>query len=104
MQHDKRRVHRVVIVGSSRERSALEIYCWWTESCSSSHLDLSATTVAAPDGMSLGTFTPAAPFDAAIVDDFCVNYGVTAVTTLDPVNPAFRDVRVVTFMAVKSSD
>ena len=45
----------------------------------------------------LGSFTLAAPLDAAWVDDSRVYHGVTAVTPLDPVLPAYRDVLVVTF-------
>ena len=45
----------------------------------------------------LGSFTLAAPLDAAWVDDSRVYHGVTAVTPLDPDLPAYRDVLVVTF-------
>jgi len=45
----------------------------------------------------LGSFTLTAPLDAALVDDSRVYHGVTAVTPLDPMRPAFRDVLVVTF-------
>ncbi|MBS2029699.1 MAG: 2OG-Fe dioxygenase family protein [Deltaproteobacteria bacterium] len=55
------------------------------------------TTVHAPDGKQLGSFTLAEPLDAAWVDDNRVFHGVTAVEPLDASQPAFRDVLVVTF-------
>jgi hypothetical protein len=45
----------------------------------------------------LGSFTLAAPGDAAITDDNRVYHGVTPVTPLDPVGSGHRDVLVVTF-------
>jgi hypothetical protein len=48
-------------------------------------------------GNALGQFTLTAPFDAALVDDARVMHGVTAVEPLDPEQPGFRDVLVVTF-------
>jgi hypothetical protein len=45
----------------------------------------------------LGSFTLTAPLDAAWVDDSRVFHGVTAVTPLDPLFAAYRDVLVVTF-------
>jgi hypothetical protein len=57
------------------------------------------TTVHAPDGSQLGSFTLAAPLDAALVDDTRVKHGVTAVRPLDPGHPAYRDVLVVTLRA-----
>jgi hypothetical protein len=45
----------------------------------------------------LGSFTLADPFDAALVDDARVYHGVTPVEPLDPAEPAYRDVLVVTF-------
>jgi hypothetical protein len=45
----------------------------------------------------LGSFTLTAPLDAAWVDDGRVYHGVTAVTPLEPLLPAYRDVLVVTF-------
>jgi hypothetical protein len=47
----------------------------------------------------LGSFTLAAPFDAALVDDARVFHGVTAVQPLDPAKPAHRDVLVATWRA-----
>jgi hypothetical protein len=55
------------------------------------------TTVHALDGGSLGSFTLADAFDAALVDDRRVAHGVTPVEAIDPSAPAFRDVLVVTF-------
>jgi hypothetical protein len=57
------------------------------------------TTIHAGDGRELGQFTLTAPLDAALVDDRRVFHGVTAVTALDPTQPAHRDVLVVTFAA-----
>jgi len=51
------------------------------------------------DGRLLGDFTLTEPFDAALVDDKRVAHGVTPVETLDPAQPAYRDVLVVTFRA-----
>lgn len=57
------------------------------------------TTIHAPDGTNLGSFTLEHPFEAAMVDDHRVFHGVTAVEPIDPTQPAFRDVLVVTFRA-----
>jgi hypothetical protein len=45
----------------------------------------------------LGRFTLTEPFDSAFVDDSRVYHGVTPVTPIDPAQPAYRDVLVVTF-------
>lgn len=55
------------------------------------------TTIHAPDGRALGSFTLAAPLDAAVVHDPRVYHGVTPVVAVDPSEPAHRDVLVVTF-------
>lgn len=55
------------------------------------------TTIFAPDGRGLGSFTLTAPLDVALVDDHRVLHGVTAVEPLDSSAPAHRDVLVVTF-------
>jgi hypothetical protein len=55
------------------------------------------TTIHAPDGRTLGSFTLTEPLDAALVDDARVMHGVTPVEPVDPVEPGFRDVLVVTF-------
>ncbi len=47
----------------------------------------------------LGSFTLTEPLDAAFVEDARVYHGVTAVTPLDPAQPAYRDVLVLTFRA-----
>lgn len=57
------------------------------------------TTIHTPDGTSLGRFTLAATFDAALVDDARVCHGVTPVQAVDPQASAHRDVLVVTFRA-----
>lgn len=59
------------------------------------------TTIHAEDGRELGHFTLTAPLDAALVDDARVFHGVTAVTPLDPTEPAHRDVLVVTLRAAR---
>ncbi|MBB3883890.1 2OG-Fe dioxygenase family protein [Acetobacter oeni] len=43
-----------------------------------------------------GSFTLSAPLDAAFVDDNHVFHGVTPIQPVDPTQPAFRDVLVVT--------
>jgi hypothetical protein len=48
-------------------------------------------------GHELGEFTLTQPFDAALVDDARVMHGVTPVQPLDPTEPGYRDVLVVTF-------
>ena len=45
----------------------------------------------------LGSFTLTTPLDSALVDDSRVYHGVTPVVPLDPTQPAYRDVLVVTF-------
>jgi hypothetical protein len=45
----------------------------------------------------LGEFTLTHPLDAALVDDGRVYHGVTAVSAVDPAQPAYRDVLVLTF-------
>ncbi len=55
------------------------------------------TTIHEPDGSLLGSFTLTSPFDAALVDDARCSHGVTAVQAVDPTQPAYRDVLVVTF-------
>jgi hypothetical protein len=57
------------------------------------------TTIHALDQRELGRFTLAEPLDAALVDDARVFHGVTAVEPVDPAQPAYRDVLVVTFKA-----
>ncbi len=49
------------------------------------------------DGHTLGSFTLTEPLDAALVDDRRVMHGVTPVQPVDPGQPGYRDVLVVTF-------
>jgi hypothetical protein len=55
------------------------------------------TSIHALDGRALGEFTLTDPLDAALVDDSRVAHGVTPVEAIDPAQPAYRDVLVVTF-------
>lgn len=55
------------------------------------------TTIFAPDGQLLGSFTLTHPCDATLLDDARVHHGVTPVAAIDPGVPAYRDVLVVTF-------
>ena len=55
------------------------------------------TTIHARDRRLLGSFTLTDPLDAALVNDAEVYHGVTPVEPLDPAQPAYRDVLVVTF-------
>ena len=57
------------------------------------------TTIHDATGATLGSFTLTAPFDAALVDDARLSHGVTPVQPIDPTQPAYRDVLVVTFRA-----
>jgi hypothetical protein len=55
------------------------------------------TTVHRLTGEELGSFTLAAPLDAALLDDSRVAHGVTPIEPVDADRPAWRDVLVVTF-------
>ena len=55
------------------------------------------TTIHTSDGGKLGSFTLTQPFDAMLLDDTRVFHGVTPVQAVDPSQPAYRDVLVVTF-------
>ena len=55
------------------------------------------TSIHGPDGRERGRFTLTHPLDAALVDDARVAHGVTPVKAIDPGQPAYRDVLVVTF-------
>jgi hypothetical protein len=55
------------------------------------------TTIHDLDGGMLGSFTLTEPLDAALVEDRRVLHGVTPVEPMDPREPGFRDVLVVTF-------
>jgi hypothetical protein len=61
------------------------------------NIALGTTTIHALDRRLLGSFTLTDPLDAALVNDAEVYHGVTSVEPLDPAQPAFRDVLVVTF-------
>ena len=56
-----------------------------------------ATTIATPDGESLGGFTLSQAFDTALVDDHRVYHGVTPVSARDGGRASHRDVLVVTY-------
>ncbi|MGD9843633.1 MAG: 2OG-Fe dioxygenase family protein [Steroidobacteraceae bacterium] len=55
------------------------------------------TTIYDASQQPLGSFTLTNAFDTAYVDDSRVYHGVTPVRPIDPHQPAFRDVLVVTF-------
>lgn len=55
------------------------------------------TDIYDPAGRSLGSFTLLEPLDAVFIDDNRVFHGVTAIEPVDPAQPAYRDVLVVTF-------
>ena len=57
------------------------------------------TEIGDADGRSLGRFTLAEPGDAVLLNDRRVMHGVTPIQPVDPGEPAFRDVLVVTFAA-----
>ena len=57
------------------------------------------TSIRGTDDSDLGSFTLTEPLDAAWVDDHRVMHGVTPVMPIDPAEPGFRDVLVVTFRA-----
>jgi hypothetical protein len=60
------------------------------------------TSIRGTDGRDLGSFTLTEPCDAAWVDDHRVLHGVTPVEPIDPAEPGFRDVLVVTFRREES--
>jgi hypothetical protein len=62
------------------------------------------TSIHALDGPQLGQFTLVDPFDSALVDDTRVAHGVTPVDALDPAEPAYRDVLVVTYRKSAAPD
>jgi hypothetical protein len=62
-----------------------------------SNIESGTTEIQSLDGQTLGGFTLTHSFDAALVEDARVYHGVTAVTPIDPSQPAFRDVLVATF-------
>jgi hypothetical protein len=62
-----------------------------------SNIASGTTTICDLHKTPLGSFTLTEPFDAALVDDARAFHGVTPVVPVDPAQPAFRDVLVVTF-------
>ncbi|WP_298190036.1 2OG-Fe dioxygenase family protein [Metallibacterium sp.] len=66
-------------------------------------VDRGITTVHARNGTPLDWFTPSAPLDAALVDDARVHHGVTPIVPIDPNQPTWRDVPVVTFRAMPAT-
>lgn len=61
------------------------------------NIERGTTSIHAPDGAELGSFTLTRPRDIALVDDNRVFHGVTAVTPRDPSRLAHRDVLVLTY-------
>jgi hypothetical protein len=68
------------------------------------NIESGTTTVHAPDGRVLGSFTLTHALDSAWVDDERVMHGVTAVRPIDPARAAHRDVLVVTFRERRADD
>ncbi len=54
------------------------------------------TSICTLDHRPLGAFTLTDPMDAVFVDDRRILHGVTPITPIDPTQPAYRDVLVVT--------
>lgn len=67
------------------------------------NIESGTTTVHGLDGKTIGSFTLASPFDAALVDDARVMHGVTPVRPVDARHPAHRDVLVVTLRSTRRS-
>ena len=61
------------------------------------NIESGTTTLHTVDGRDLGSFTLQQPLDSVLIDDARVTHGVTPVRALDPDEPAYRDVLVVTF-------
>lgn len=61
------------------------------------------TTVHARNGTPLGWFSLSAPLDAALVDDARAYHGVTPIVPIDPSQPIWRDVPVVTVRAMPAT-
>jgi hypothetical protein len=55
------------------------------------------TLLADADKRPIGSFTLVSPGDSVFLDDHRVYHGVTPVTAVDPLKPAYRDVLVITF-------
>ena len=61
------------------------------------NIESGTTTLHTVDGRELGNFTLREPLDMVLLDDARLLHGVTPVRALDPDQPAYRDVLVVTF-------
>jgi hypothetical protein len=59
------------------------------------------TTVHEVQGRQLGAFTLTVPLDAALLDDTRVAHGVTPIMPVDPAEPSYRDVLVVTWKRIQ---
>ncbi len=57
------------------------------------------TKIHGPDKAECGSFCLAEPFDTVLVDDHRLYHAVTPIVPIDPAEPAYRDVLVVTFKA-----
>jgi len=68
------------------------------------NIESGTTTVHAPDGRLLGSFTLTHALDSAWVDDERVLHGVTPVRPIDPARAAHRDVLVVTLRERRADD
>jgi len=66
-------------------------------------VDRGTTTVHARNGTLLGEFTLPAPLDAALVDAARAYPGVTPIVPIDPSQPIWRDVPVVTVRAMPAT-
>ena len=61
------------------------------------NINSGTTMIGTTEGGFFSSFTLTEAFDAALVDDHRVYHGVTPVEPLDPAEPAYRDVLVVSF-------
>lgn len=61
------------------------------------------TTIHDASGAQLASFTLTQPLDMTLVDDERCLHGVTPVVPIDPAQPAYRDVLVITFRASPTS-
>jgi hypothetical protein len=61
------------------------------------NVESGTTEIFSPEGAPLDSFTLASPCDAALVNDQRALHGVTPIRPLDPLQPAWRDVLVVTY-------
>jgi hypothetical protein len=61
------------------------------------NVESGTTTLHTVEGREIGSFTLQQPLDTVLIDDARITHGVTPVRPLDPAEPAYRDVLVVTF-------